>query len=127
MANCSARSSTASNELALGTSGAWTSRRFKGAFKAPLRKFDDFQQRHGAVGFPLAVVKKFGDDHAGNLAAPIAHYAFFSIFPFNQLRSVAMIGVTAGLFVVVVIEAGEPGGESLDGHLELGIEVDERA
>lgn len=92
-----------------------------------MRKFDDFQQRHGAVSFPLAVVKKFGDDHAGNLAAPIAHYAFFSIFPFNQLRSVAMIGVTAGLFVVVVIEAGEPGGESLDGHLELGIEVDERA
>src|SRR5207247_1764718 len=31
--------------------------------------------------FPFAVVKKFGDDRAGYLAALIAYYAFFSIFP----------------------------------------------
>jgi hypothetical protein len=31
-------------------------------FKRPLRKIDDFQQRHGTFGLPLAVVKKFGDD-----------------------------------------------------------------
>ena len=30
---------------------------------------------------PLAVVKKFGDDQAGNLAAIVAYYAFFSLFP----------------------------------------------
>jgi inner membrane protein YhjD len=27
------------------------------------------------------VIKKFGDDHAGNLAALVAYYAFFSLFP----------------------------------------------
>ena len=30
---------------------------------------------------PLAVVKKFGDDQAGSLAALVAYYAFFSLFP----------------------------------------------
>jgi YihY family inner membrane protein len=29
----------------------------------------------------MAVVKKFGDDHGGNLAALVAYYAFFSLFP----------------------------------------------
>lgn len=60
--------------------------------KAPLKKFDDLQQRHSAVGFPLAVMKKFGDDQAGNLAALIAYYAFFSIFPL-LLVLVTVLGV----------------------------------
>ena len=30
---------------------------------------------------PVAVWKKFGDDQAGNLAALVAYYAFFAIFP----------------------------------------------
>jgi membrane protein len=47
----------------------------------PLRAFDRFQQRHRGLAVPLAVVKKFGDDHAGNLAALVAYYAFFSMFP----------------------------------------------
>ena len=29
----------------------------------------------------MAVLKKFGEDQAGNLAALIAYYAFFSVFP----------------------------------------------
>ncbi len=29
----------------------------------------------------MAVVKKFGDDQGGNLAALVAYYAFFSLFP----------------------------------------------
>lgn len=61
-------------------------------FKRPLRKFDEFQQRHRVLGFPLAVVKKFGDDHAGNLAALIAYYAFFSIFPL-LLVLVTVLGI----------------------------------
>jgi inner membrane protein YhjD len=48
---------------------------------APIRSFDRFQQRHPALAIPLAVIKKFGDDGAGNLAALVAYYAFFSIFP----------------------------------------------
>jgi hypothetical protein len=39
---------------------------------------DDFQRRHALVGFPFAVAKKFDDDRAGNLAALIAYYGFFS-------------------------------------------------
>jgi membrane protein len=46
-----------------------------------LRKVDAFQQRHAALAFPIAVVRKFGDDQAGNLAALIAYYGFFSLFP----------------------------------------------
>src|ERR1700733_5179800 len=49
--------------------------------KAPLKRFDSFQQRRKWLALPIAVVKKFGDDQAGNLAALIAYYAFFSLFP----------------------------------------------
>jgi inner membrane protein YhjD len=47
----------------------------------PVRAFDRFQQRHGGLAIPLAVVKKFGDDQAGSLAALVAYYSFFSLFP----------------------------------------------
>ena len=47
----------------------------------PVRAFDRTQQRHSWLAIPLAVVKKFSDDGAGGLAALIAYYAFFSIFP----------------------------------------------
>ena len=49
--------------------------------KALLERLDAFQRRHRWAAFPFAVMKKFGDDNAGNLAALIAYYAFFSIFP----------------------------------------------
>jgi len=48
---------------------------------APIHRLDRFQREHGAVAFPLAVAKKFGDDQAGSLAALIAYYGFVSIFP----------------------------------------------
>jgi YihY family inner membrane protein len=46
-----------------------------------LRALDESQQRHPRLSFPAAVVKKFGDDQAGQLAALIAYYAFVSLFP----------------------------------------------
>src|SRR6185312_16403773 len=46
-----------------------------------LRRFDGFQQRHGLVGFPIAVMQKFGNDQAGGKAALIAYYGLFSLFP----------------------------------------------
>ena len=46
-----------------------------------LHAIDRRQQRTRALGFAAAVVKKFGDDQAGQLAALIAYYAFVSIFP----------------------------------------------
>lgn len=48
---------------------------------APVRRFDAFQQRHAALAVPFAVVKKFSEDGAGNAAALIAYWGFFSIFP----------------------------------------------
>ena len=52
-----------------------------GFVKRWLARIDGFQQRHTWLAFPLAVNKKFGDDEGGNLAALIAYYGFFSLFP----------------------------------------------
>jgi YihY family inner membrane protein len=46
-----------------------------------LHGIDSAQRRHKWVAFPYAVVKKFNEDQAGNLAALIAYYGFFSLFP----------------------------------------------
>jgi membrane protein len=48
---------------------------------APVRRFDRYQQRHKAWAIPMAVIRKFGNDQAGSLAALLSYYAFFSIFP----------------------------------------------
>jgi membrane protein len=42
---------------------------------------DGWQRRHAVGGFPIAVMKKFGEDRASNFAALVAYYAFFSLFP----------------------------------------------
>jgi membrane protein len=44
-------------------------------------RVDAWQRRHALGGFPVAVVKKFKEDDGPNLAALIAYYAFFSLFP----------------------------------------------
>jgi YihY family inner membrane protein len=46
-----------------------------------LQALDQVQQRHPRLSFPAAVIKKFGDDGAGQLAALIAYYGFVSLFP----------------------------------------------
>jgi membrane protein len=48
---------------------------------AILTSLDAWQRRHPAVAFPVAVVRKFLDDRASNLAALVTYYAFFSVFP----------------------------------------------
>jgi membrane protein len=47
----------------------------------PVKAFDRYQQSHNGWAIPMAVIRKFGNDQAGNLAALMAYYAFFSIFP----------------------------------------------
>jgi membrane protein len=42
---------------------------------------DTWQRNHAGVAVPVAVLKKFGDDRASSLAALMAYYAFFSLFP----------------------------------------------
>jgi YihY family inner membrane protein len=46
-----------------------------------LHPIDRFQQRHAWAAFPFAVVKKFGDNQGGNLAALMTYYGFLSLFP----------------------------------------------
>lgn len=74
-----------------------------------LRELDRRQQQSPRLGFVAAVVKKFGDDQAGQLAALIAYYGFVSLFPL-LLVLVSVLG-----FVL----QGDPGEQRriLDGAL----------
>jgi len=46
-----------------------------------LDRLDSYQQRHPALGVPIAVVRKFVEDESINFTAVIAFWAFFSVFP----------------------------------------------
>jgi YihY family inner membrane protein len=46
-----------------------------------LTKLDRFQQRHRFTAFAYGVIKKYGQDRGGNLAALITYYGFLSLFP----------------------------------------------
>jgi len=50
-----------------------------------VRRGDKFQQKHDALGFPFAVLQKFGNDQAGSKAALIAYYGLFAVFPLLML------------------------------------------
>lgn len=59
-------------------------------------RLDRYQQSHAWLAFPVAVAKKFGQDQAGNLAALISYYAFFSFFPLLLVFLTALGFVLAG-------------------------------
>jgi len=52
-----------------------------GGMRARLDRVGSYQKRHPALGVPIAVARKFTEDQSINLAAVIAFWAFFSIFP----------------------------------------------
>ena len=52
-----------------------------GAAQRMLHRADEVQRTRPFLAFPFAVFKKFGDDRASQLAALIAYYGFFSLFP----------------------------------------------
>lgn len=60
-----------------------------------LRSIDRFQQSHPPFGFLFGVVKKYGDDQAGSLAALVTYYSFLAIFPLLLLL-VTILGLVAG-------------------------------
>jgi membrane protein len=64
--------------------------------KALLARLDAMQQRRRWAAFPFAVLKKFGEDQAGNLAALIAYYAIFSIFPLLLVLTTVLGFVLSG-------------------------------
>jgi membrane protein len=64
--------------------------------KTALDRFDAFQQRHRFLAIPMAVIKKSSDDQGGNLAALVAYYGFFSIFPLLLVFTTILGFVLAG-------------------------------
>ena len=56
---------------------------------------DRVQRRHGLLGFPYAVIKKYGDDDGGREAALITYYGFLSIFPLLLLGVAVLSRVLA--------------------------------
>ena len=60
-----------------------------------VRQLDRFQQHHPALGFPVAVVRKFGDDGGGVLATSLAYSGFVAVFPL-LLLFVTVLGFVLG-------------------------------
>lgn len=44
-------------------------------------RVDGVQRRHRVLGFPLAVQKRYGEDHGGWLGATVTYYGFFALVP----------------------------------------------
>src|SRR5580692_1879709 len=59
----------------------WRDRSHAMSIIARLHELDRRQQQSSRLSFLAAVIKKFGDDQAGQLAALIAYYGFVSLFP----------------------------------------------
>jgi membrane protein len=56
---------------------------------------DRAQRRHGVLGFPYAVIRKYGDDDGGREAALITYYGFLSVFPLLLLGVAVLSRVLA--------------------------------
>jgi YihY family inner membrane protein len=46
-----------------------------------VKKIDLWQQKHGFISFPYAVIKKYGNDNGSYQAALLTYYGFLSLFP----------------------------------------------
>src|ERR671930_368644 len=64
--------------------------------KQAMHRLDEFQQRRRWLAIPVAVVRKFADDEAGNQAALLAYYGFFSLFPLLLVFVTGVSFVLAG-------------------------------
>ena len=56
------------------------------------RRVDGFQQRHLVPSFFFGVIKKYGDDNAGNLAVQLTYAMFVTVFPLLLLL-VTILGI----------------------------------
>lgn len=73
-----------------------------------VRRVDRFQQRHRVLAIGFGVVKKFGDDRAGSLAALIAYYGFLAVFPLLLLLTTSLglaLGANSSLQTAVLNSA----------------------
>ena len=71
--------------MARSTRRSDTSSRSEPAPGRVLEAVDGYQRRHSWLGFPLAVIYKFGDDQGPYLTALITYYGFLSLFPLMLL------------------------------------------
>jgi YihY family inner membrane protein len=69
--------------------------RCSGALGRLVDRADERQQRHALTAVPCAVVRKYGDDQAGRLAAQISHSAFLAVFPL-LLVLLTVVGIILG-------------------------------
>ena len=60
-----------------------------------MKSLDQFQQRHSRVGFAVGVIKKYGDDRGGSLAALMTYYGFLAVFPLLLLLT-TILGYVLG-------------------------------
>ncbi len=103
-----------------------------------VRRLDGFQQRHLVPSFVFGVMKKFGDDSAGTLAALLAYYGFLSIFPLLLVLTTVLglffahdaalqariLNSAVGQFPIVGKELAGPNGvRSLHSGSALGLAV----
>lgn len=63
---------------------------------APVRAFDQFQQRHRPLALLFATIKKNGEDQSGSFAVAVAFYAFFAVFPLLLVFTTILGYVLAG-------------------------------
>jgi YihY family inner membrane protein len=75
-----------------------------------IRRIDGFQQRHLVPSFVFGVIKKFGDDNAGNLAVQVTYTMFVTVFPLLLLL-VTILGI---------VLAGNPSDRARVLHSALG-------
>jgi YihY family inner membrane protein len=60
-----------------------------------IHTFDKKQQQHAWLGFPYAVVKKYGEDQAGYQSALLTYYGFLSLFPILLVLT-TIVSLTTG-------------------------------
>ena len=58
-----------------------------------IRRLDTYQQRHRFTAFTYAVIKKYGEDGAGQQAALLTYYSFLSLFPLLLVLTTVTNGI----------------------------------
>ena len=75
-----------------------------------IRRADALQQRHLVPSFVFGVIKKYGDDNAGNLAVQITYTFFVTVFPLLLLL----------VTILAIVLAGSPSDRARVLHSALG-------
>ncbi len=91
--------------------------------KSLLAAVDRAQQGRRWLSFPVAVVRKAGDDQAGSLSALVAYYGFLAVFPLLLVFASVLGFVLAGHpgLKAHVLHTAESSFPSLSGYLNSAV------